>query len=90
MTDQEPFTDVVLTDRGFSIPELKWRELVFIGVLRPEGELLVRDPTRPLPPFALPDLFPAGAVFRVSREGKRVHLARVDSPHDGPGGGDVT
>ena len=27
----QPFEDVVLTDDGFSIPELKWRELVFIG-----------------------------------------------------------
>jgi hypothetical protein len=78
MVDQQPFTDVVFTERGFSIPELKWRELMFIGVLRPEGELLVCDPTRPLPPFAIPDLFPAGAAFRLEREGKRVHLTRVD------------
>jgi hypothetical protein len=80
VVDQEPFTDVVFTERGFSIPELKWRELMFIGVLRPEGELLVRDPTRPLPPFAIPDLFPAGAAFRLDREGERVHLTRVDRP----------
>ena len=85
MPDQDPFTDVVFTDRGFSIPELKWRELMFIGVLRPEGELLVRDPTRPLPPFAVPGLFPAGATFRVSREGERVHLIRVEPTRDRAG-----
>ena len=30
----QPFEDVVVTDDGFSIPELKWRELVFIGAVR--------------------------------------------------------
>jgi hypothetical protein len=35
---QEPFADVVPVEGGFSIPELKWRELLFIGALRPDGE----------------------------------------------------
>jgi len=69
---QEPFADVELLDDGFSIPELKWRELVFVGALRAEGDGWVRDPSRPLPPFRIPDLFPAGARFRVERQGARV------------------
>jgi hypothetical protein len=48
---QEPFADVRDEPGGFSIPELKWRELLFVGAMRPEGELFVRDPSRPLPPF---------------------------------------
>ena len=86
MIDQLPFTDVSFTRRGFSIPELKWRELLFIRALCREGELFVRDPTRPLPPFAVPDLFPAGAVFRAIREGERVHLTRVERPREEPDG----
>ena len=74
--EQLPFADVVLFEDGFSLPELKWRELIFIGALRPEGDLFVRDPSRPLPPFRLPDLFPEGARFRVTREGPRVRVYR--------------
>jgi len=66
---QEPFADVVAVEGGFSIPELKWRELLFIGALRPEGEGFVRDPARPLPPFRREGLFPEGVRFRV--EGAR-------------------
>ena len=69
---QEPFADVEVHDGGFSLPELKWRELVFVGALRPEGDLWVRDPSRPLPPFRTPDLFPAGIRFRAERRGSRV------------------
>lgn len=76
--DQSPFADVRLLEEGaFSIPELKWRELVFIGALRAEGDVFVRDPARPLPAFELPDLFPAGARFKVARDGERVVLGRV-------------
>jgi hypothetical protein len=71
-----PFLDVVLLDDGFSIPELKWRELVFVGALRPQGQSFVRDPARPLPPFAVPDLFPEGRRFRVERSGGRVIVRR--------------
>lgn len=70
--EQEPFADVRLLGDGFSLPELKWRELVFIGALGAEGEDFVRDPARPLPPFKIPDLFPEGVRFRVTREGDRV------------------
>jgi hypothetical protein len=72
MVDQQPFADVVLLDDGFSLPELKWRELLFVGALRPEGDLFVRDPSRPLSPFRLPGLFPEGVRFRAIREGRRV------------------
>jgi hypothetical protein len=71
---QDPFADVVLVEGGFSIPELKWRELVFIGALRPEGDAFVRDPARPLPPFRHEGLFPEGVRFRVVREAGRVLL----------------
>jgi hypothetical protein len=48
---QEPFADVVTVGDAFSIPELKWRELLFVGALVPDEGSFVRDPTRPLPPF---------------------------------------
>ena len=70
--DETPFADVVLLDHGFSIPELKWRELLFIGALRAAGEYFVRDASRALPRFALGDLFPAGGRFRVARAAGRV------------------
>ena len=71
--DDEPFEDVRDTaDGGFSLPELKWRELLFVGALRAEGEHFVRDPARPLPAFRRPGLFPPGARFRA-----RVHSWRV-------------
>ncbi len=69
---QEPFADVEVHDGGFSIPELKWRELVFVGALRAEGELWVRDPSRPLPPFRPAILFLAGVRFHTERHGARV------------------
>lgn len=74
MDDQTPFADVRVSEAGFSIPELKWRELLFIGAMRPEGDAFVRDPSRPMPPFRVPDLFPEGVRFAVSREGGRVRL----------------
>lgn len=70
--EQEPFADVRPLEDGFSLPELKWRELVFIGALRADGEDFVRDPARPLPSFRIPDLFPEGVRFRVTREGGRM------------------
>jgi hypothetical protein len=69
---QEPFEDVRDEDGGFSIPELKWRELLFVGALRAEGEHFVRDPARPLPPFRRSGLFPEGARLRAERRGRRV------------------
>jgi hypothetical protein len=77
MTDtQTPFADVVFLEDGFSIPELKWRELVFIGAVRREGDRFVRDPTRPLPAFEHPGLFPEGVDFRIRHAGRRVVVRR--------------
>jgi hypothetical protein len=72
-TDQ-PFEDVLVGPDGFSIPELKWRELLFTGALRPDGDDFVRDTARPLPAFRIAGLFPDGARFRVRVEHGRVHL----------------
>jgi hypothetical protein len=75
--DERPFEDVEMTGDGFSIPELKWRELVFVGALRPEGETYVRDPARSLPPFRAGELFPEGQRFVATLVGGRVRLRRV-------------
>ena len=77
MVDERPFEDVEMTGDGFSIPELKWRELVFVGALRREGETFVRDPSRPLPPFRAGELFPEGQRFEATPMGGRVRLRRV-------------
>lgn len=77
MTDQNPFADVELSESGFTIPELKWRELLFVGALRAVGDHFERDPARPLPPFRTPDLFPEGARFRARREGGRIRIERL-------------
>jgi hypothetical protein len=74
---QEPFADVRFEEGGFSIPPLKWRELLFVGALRPQGDGFVRDPARPLPPFRDGDLFPEGVAFRAERHGRRVLLRRI-------------
>jgi hypothetical protein len=75
--DQKPFEDVLLTPDGFSVPQLKWRELLFIGAMRAEGDVFVRDPSRFLPPFARGDLLPAGARFAARAEAGRVRLIRL-------------
>jgi len=75
--EQQPFADVVLLEAGSSLPELKWRELLFLGALRRDGAASVRDPARPLPPFRRPDLFPEGVRFRAAREGGRVVVRRA-------------
>ena len=73
----QPFEDVVLTDGGFSIPELKWRELVFIGAVREKAGVFTRDPARPMPAFRSEGLFAEGECFAAAREGTRVRLRRV-------------
>jgi len=75
--EQQPFVDVSREPGGFSIPELKWRELLFVGALRLEGGAYVRDPGRPLPPFRIPDLFPEGARFGVERRAGRAVIRRL-------------
>jgi tRNA/rRNA methyltransferase len=71
---QQPFADVRLEPGGFSIPELKWRELLFVGAIRREGEAFVRDPQVPLPPFREPGLFPEGVRLGAREAGGRVLL----------------
>jgi hypothetical protein len=75
--EQQPFADVREADGGFTIPELKWRELLFVGALRAEGDFYVRDVHRPLPPFRRPDLFPEGCLFEATKVGGRVRIRRV-------------
>ena len=78
MTRQEPFADVVVLPDGLSLPDLKWRELVFTGALRADGDAFVRDPDRFMTPFVLGDPFPPGARFRVAgRDGSRVIVQRL-------------
>ena len=69
----------MLADDGFSIPELKWREIVFIGAVREEPGLglFVRDPSRPMPPFRREGLFPEGQRYAVAAEGGRIRLRRI-------------
>ena len=75
MADGEsPFEDVQVTAEGVSLPELKWRELLFVGAMRADGDAFVRDPARPLPPFRQPDLFPEGRRLTATRVGGRVLL----------------
>lgn len=75
--DERPFEDVIYHEHGFSIPTLKWRELLFVGALRAEGDHYVRDPWRPLPPFRDETLFPDGARFTVDRGADRTELRRM-------------
>lgn len=74
----KPFLDIEVGTESFSIPLRKWRELLFIGAIVRSGEDYVRDPSRPLPEFRIPDLFPEGARFRVKEEDQRVFIQRVD------------
>src|SRR5262245_27386799 len=85
---QEPFADVQLTEAGFSLPELKWRELLFVGALREEDGAIVRDLARELPPFRLSGLFPPGVRLRTRRAGDRVAVSREDGQplRPAPGG----
>jgi hypothetical protein len=77
--EQLPFADVREEAGGVSIPELKWRELVFIGALReaPGGRGYERDPSRPMPPFLDGNPFPEGALFLPERRGGRVLVRRI-------------
>jgi hypothetical protein len=72
--EQSPFADVRDEEGGFSLPALKWRELLFIGALRRDGDVFVRDPERPLPPFAREGLFPEDSRFVAEGRGDRVLL----------------
>lgn len=71
-----PFADVRPEEGGFSIPELKWRELLFIGALRADGDAFVRDLSRPFPPFLKGGLFPEDGRFQATRREGRVLIRR--------------
>lgn len=76
--EQFPFADVRVTPEGLSLPELKWRELVFIGAVRCSAGTWERDPERPMPPFEGPAPFPPGCRFELAgREAGRVLLRRL-------------
>lgn len=76
--EQLPFADVETTLNGVSLPELKWRELVFVGALRCRDGVWERDTGRPMPPFRAPDPFPPGCRYVLeSRAGGRVRLRRL-------------
>ena len=79
MADEHfPFADVRVSAEGLSLPELKWRELVFIGAVRCSDGVWVRDPERPMPPFEGGEPFPAGRRFElVGREAGRVVLRQL-------------
>ena len=79
MVDERPFENVKRRADAFWLPRRKWRELVFIGALVPDGDFFVRAPTRPMPAFRDPDLFPEGGRFRVYFEdNEQVRIERVD------------
>ena len=79
MVDERPFENVKRRAGAFWLPRRKWRELVFIGALVPDGDFFVREPTRPMPAFRDPDLFPEGVWFRVLLEDdEQVRIERVD------------
>jgi hypothetical protein len=74
------FQDIVRSDPDrFDLPDLKFRELVFIGALRKTREdgVFERDATRPMPLFREPDLIPEGARFRVERRDGRAFFERL-------------
>ena len=76
-----PFADVRLEENGFSLPELKWRELLFIGAFRwiEEEKGFRRDLARLLPPFERSDLFEKGALFQIVHAQGRVHISSIDA-----------
>ncbi len=79
MVDERPFENVKREGSSFLLPRRKWRELLFIGALVPQGDLYIRDPTRPMPAFRDPDLIPEGVLFRVHpADDDHVRLERVD------------
>lgn len=79
------FEDVKKHEGGvLDLPDLKFRELVFIGALKrlddgrdPARALVVVDETRPMPPFREEGLFPARSRFSVERRNGRAHFTRI-------------
>ena len=74
----KPFFDIDGKRESFTLPRRKWRELLFVGALVLDGDAYVRDPSRPLPAFRIPDLFPVGARFKAQEEGEHVRIEKVE------------
>jgi hypothetical protein len=82
------FEDVKKHEGGvLDLPDLKFRELIFIGALRrvddgadPGAAEVVVDETRPMPPFREEGLFPPRSRFRVTRSMGRARFTRLDRP----------
>ena len=80
------FEDVKKHDGGvLDLPDLKFRELIFIGALRrmdagsdPEKAEVLVDETRPMPPFREEGLFPPHSRFSVERRAGRAYFTRID------------
>ena len=80
------FEDVKKHDGGvLDLPDLKFRELIFIGALKrlddgtdPASAEVVVDGSRPMPPFREEGLFPPRARFSVVRRNGRAYFTRID------------
>jgi len=79
------FEDVKKHPGGvLDLPDLKFRELIFIGALRrvddghdsEKAEVEVDD-SRPMPPFREEGLVPAGSRFSVSRRDGRARFTQL-------------
>jgi hypothetical protein len=78
------FEDVKHDGEVLDLPDLKFRELIFIGALKriddgsdPSRAEVVVDGTRPMPPFREEGLFPPGARYRVERRAGRAFFTRI-------------
>ena len=80
------FEDVKKHEGGvLDLPDLKFRELIFIGALKrvdegadPAKADVEVDGSRPMPPFREEGLFPPGARYRVERRNGRAHFTRLE------------
>ncbi len=79
------FEDVKKHEGGaLDLPDLKFRELIFIGALKRQDDgadrekaLVEVDESRPMPPFREEGLFPPRSRFSVIRRGGRAIFTRV-------------
>jgi hypothetical protein len=79
------FEDVKKHEGGvLDLPDLKFRELIFIGALKrlddgsdPGKADVIVDPSRPLPPFREEGLFPSHSRYSVERRNGRALFTRV-------------
>ncbi len=68
MRDCDPFQDLRRDASGaVVIPLRKWREILFVGAMRPVdgGAAFMRDPQRRLPSLRRPGALPLGRRFRA-------------------------